>query len=262
MSLNHSLEYPVELRIGNVTLRGTAHRPSSAPHPVVILYHGFTGNRMGNKFLFVRFARKLAAEGLGCVRFDFSGSGESDGEFSEMTLGGEIEEGKEILRYVRQMEGVDPAEVFLCGFSMGGVVATHVAAQMPEFVRGLCLWAPAGNMLEIAEECFRTGVPLPGGGVEVEALAVGRPFYEELKQWDLYEGISSYTGPVLILHGDRDEAVPPAWGRRYLQVYGASARFHSIRGADHVFSRISWREELISESIAFFKSVPGSGSDE
>jgi len=62
----------------------------------------------------------------------------------------------------------------------------------------------------------------------------------------------------LILHGDRDESVPLEWGRRYLQVYGASARLHSIRGANHVFSRISWREELFSESIAFFKSVLGS----
>lgn len=113
-------------------------------------------------------------------------------------------------------------------------------------------------MREIAEECFRTGIPLPDGGVDLEGIALGRPFYEELKEWDLYEGISSYKGPVLILHGDRDESVPLEWGRRYLQVYGASARLHSIRGANHVFSRISWREELFSESIAFFKSVLGS----
>lgn len=256
MNRNRQGEYPVELRIGNVMLRGTAHRPSYSPHPVVILCHGFTGKRMESKFLFVRFARKLAAAGLGCVRFDFSGSGESDGAFSEMTLGREIEEGKAILRFVRQMEGIDPERVFLCGFSMGGVVATHVAASMPDFVRGLCLWAPAGNMREIAEECFRTGIPLPDSGVDLEGIALGRPFYEEFKEWDLYEGISSYAGPVLILHGDRDETVPPVWGRRYLQVYGASARFYSIRGADHVFSRIPWREELFSESIAFLQKRP------
>ncbi len=258
MNQNRQREYPVELRIGEVVLRGAVHRPGYSPHPAVILYHGFTGNRMESKWLFVQFARRLAAEGWGCVRFDFSGSGESDGEFKEMTLGREIEEGKEILRFVRRMEGVDPEKVFLCGFSMGGVVATHVAASMPECVRGMCLWAPAGNMREIAEECFRTGIPLPDGGVDLEGVTLGRPFYEELKEWDLYEGISSYKGPVLILHGDRDESVPLEWGRRYLQVYGASARLHSIRGANHVFSRISWREELFSESIAFFKSVLGS----
>ena len=254
-------EYPVELRSGSAILRGMVHHPGYSPHPAVILYHGFTGNRMESRFLFVQFARRLAAGGWGCVRFDFSGSGESDGEFKEMTLGREIEEGKEILRYVRRMEGVDPGKVFLCGFSMGGVVATHVAASMPECVRGLCLWAPAGNMREIAEACFRTGIPLPDGGVDLEGIALGRPFYEELKKWDLYEGISAYEGPVMILHGDRDESVPPEWGRRYLQVYGASSHFHSIPGADHVFSRISWREELFSVSIAFFKDVLGLGGD-
>ena len=87
-------EYPAELRVGEAILRGMVHHPGYSPHPAVILYHGFTGNRMESKFLFVQFARRLAAEGWGCVRFDFSGCGESDGEFKEMTLGREIEEGK------------------------------------------------------------------------------------------------------------------------------------------------------------------------
>lgn len=262
MNQNRQGEYPVSLQIGKVTLRGTVHRPSFAPHPVVVLYHGFTGNRIESKFLFVQFARRLVAHGLGCVRFDFSGSGESDGEFVEMTLRKEIEEGKAILQYVRRMEGVDSGNVFLCGFSMGGVVASHVAASLPNFVRGLCLWAPAGNMREIAEECFRTGDPLPDGSVDLEGIALGRPFYEELQGWDLYEGVDSYTGPVLVLHGDRDDSVPHEWGRRYVQHYGKSARFSSIRGADHVFSRIRWRDELFSESIGFFKGILEAGSDD
>ncbi len=248
-------EFPVELQVGRMTLRGMVHRPRAVRHPAVILYHGFTGNRMETKLLFVQFARRLAAAGFGCVRFDFSGSGDSDGDFREMTLGREIEEGKAILRFVRQIEGVDPGKVFLCGFSMGGVVASHVAASLPDVVRALCLWAPAGNMREIAEACFRTGKPLPDGGVDLDGMALGRPFYEELKGWDLYEGVDAYSGPVLIVHGDRDESVPPEWGRQYLQVYGASARFCAIRGADHGFSRIRWRKELFNESIRFLKSV-------
>src|SRR2546426_5960176 len=63
------------------------HRPERARArrggPGVVLFHGFTGDRMESHWLFVKCSRALALAGIASLRFDFYGSGESEGEFSE-----------------------------------------------------------------------------------------------------------------------------------------------------------------------------------
>jgi len=142
------MEQYIELDVRGLTLRGMVHIPESAEDskkPVVILFHGFTGTKIDNKFMFVQYARALAEKGMGCVRFDFSGSGESDGLFKNMTFSREVEEGKAILQYVKDLDWVDASRVMITGFSMGGAVATQVAKDYPEDIHKLCLWAPAGT---------------------------------------------------------------------------------------------------------------------
>ncbi|WP_257348762.1 hypothetical protein [Pseudalkalibacillus decolorationis] len=103
------IEYPVSIEVNGLTLRGMAHQPEQegvSKHPVVILFHGITGSKIEGKFLFVRFARELMKYGIGCFRFDFSGSGESDGSFAEMTFSGEVQEGKEVVNMVKIVDWV------------------------------------------------------------------------------------------------------------------------------------------------------------
>ena len=62
----------------NQQLVGMLHIPDApGPHPTVIFYHGFTGDRVENHFIFVKMARMLAKAGFVAMRFDFRGSGES-----------------------------------------------------------------------------------------------------------------------------------------------------------------------------------------
>ncbi|MCQ6268732.1 alpha/beta hydrolase [Fictibacillus sp. WQ 8-8] len=83
------MENLIAIEVNGLTLRGMSHKPkvnNLSKYPIVIIFHGFTGSRVDGNFLFVRFARELSRQGIGCVRFDFSGSGESDGSFTEMTF--------------------------------------------------------------------------------------------------------------------------------------------------------------------------------
>lgn len=73
------------------------------------------------------------------VRFDFSGSGESDRNFEAVTLSGEVEEAKAILAYTRALSFVDPSRVFLAGLSMGGAVASIVAGDEAVALRSIVL---------------------------------------------------------------------------------------------------------------------------
>jgi pimeloyl-ACP methyl ester carboxylesterase len=81
----------VEFQSGRNTLRGMLHLPGGpGRHACVMLCHSFTGNRLESHFLFVTIAPALDAAGLACLRFNFAGSGESDGDFVDMTTAGEV----------------------------------------------------------------------------------------------------------------------------------------------------------------------------
>src|SRR5688572_7518972 len=97
-------------------LRGMLHLPpgrSGARAPAVVVLHGCTGHRVEEGRSFVLLGRALADAGLHCLRFDFRGSGESDGDFESVTLEGEVAEARAALAFVRGLASVDPARVAL-----------------------------------------------------------------------------------------------------------------------------------------------------
>src|SRR6516165_8124503 len=112
-------------------LRGMVHRPVEVawrPAPCVVFFHGFTGDRMESHWIFVKCSRALAFHGIASLRFDFYGSGESDGQFDEVTLQGEVSDAEAAVEFFRKQKGVDGRRLGLCGLSLGGAVAACVAA--------------------------------------------------------------------------------------------------------------------------------------
>ncbi|HEX7063689.1 MAG TPA: alpha/beta fold hydrolase [Bacillales bacterium] len=248
------MEKSEQIEVKGKTLRGMIHRPALQKEkrfPAVILFHGFTGSKIDDKFMFVRLARKLNANGMACIRFDFSGSGESDGEFSEMTFSREVEEAEAILDFTRNLDGVDPEKISVLGFSMGGAIAAQIARKFPEEIRKLCLWSPAGNMNRKAEEYFQTLEILPNGNADLDGIELGRKFLDDLKSRNLYKGVELYKHPVLVIHGTNDEAVPIAFGEKYARLYEKGS-FHAVEGADHTYSKLKWRDQLFHLTSQFF----------
>src|SRR5215831_11612603 len=90
------------------------HRPAVTTQsrrcgmPGVVFFHGFTGDRMESHWIFVKCARALARHGIASLRFDFYGSGESDGEFSEVTLPGEVSDAETAVSFFRGQRGIAP----------------------------------------------------------------------------------------------------------------------------------------------------------
>ena len=124
-----------------LALRGVYHGTRHEGAPCVIFCHGFTGHRLGPGYLFVKCARALADGGISSVRFDFSGSGESEGVFNEMNTSTMMEDLSAVTELVR--ERFIPRRVFLCGHSFGGMIAARCAASLN--ANGLILLAPVGD---------------------------------------------------------------------------------------------------------------------
>ena len=135
----------VNTTINGLTLRGTAHVPEGVigPVPTVLLFQGFGAVRDEYFCSFVQISRQLAKRGIAAIAFDFSGHGESDGDFIDFTFSNEVYEGTQLVAFVKTLDFVDETRVALLGMSLGSVAASMVAGLVGDAVMGLCLWSPA-----------------------------------------------------------------------------------------------------------------------
>ena len=123
-------------------LFGVLHLPKAGfPAPAVIMAHGFTDDKTGDNRLFVKFSRWAVDVGIAVLRFDFAGSGDSEGDFSCLTLDAEVEDLRSAIDYLTTLAEINKARVHLIGYSLGGAVSIILAAEDMR-VRSFIGWAP------------------------------------------------------------------------------------------------------------------------
>lgn len=232
-------------------LRGYFNLPSNFNGNVVIMYHGFTGNKMETNGIFKSFSRLIAELGYGSLRMDFSGNGESDGEFYEMTFDSLLSEAILMLDYVKRMPGVK--KIIILGFSMGGAIASLVAKEQGEDVDALLLWSPAGNMVELIGGIFEKHAKV-GKNIDFGGWEISPNLYRTVKKYDFYEGLEKYENPTLIIHGSNDLSVNYKWGERFAIVL-PNSEFILIEGAPHGYNSLIFKQELFEKSIKFIEKI-------
>ncbi|MFL0248985.1 alpha/beta hydrolase [Clostridium neuense] len=251
------MQRSVEVKSGELTLRGMLHIPEKVEGniPIVVIYHGFGGNKMGPHFAFVRLSRILEKCGIASVRFDFIGSGESDGEFSDMTLTNEINDANVILDYVKNLEFIDKDKIGIFGYSMGGAIASIIAGDRKDEINTLCLLAPAGNMEEIVKEVFigdRYEEYIKEGCFDIQGFLLGKNFMEDIKDIDIFKRASKYNKSSRIIHSKADEVVPFSTSKRYMDIYKDNSELKVIEDANHTFENNKWEKQIIDEVVRYF----------
>ncbi len=255
------MQKSVEIKSGNLMLRGALHIPDGVNKkvPIVIIYHGFCGNKMGPHFMFVKLSRKLEKLGIASIRFDFSGSGESDGEFVDMTLRTEIEDANNILDYVKNLDFIDKERIGIMGFSMGGAIASIIAGDRKDEINTLCLWSPAGTMDKIILSNAYVGDKLEEfiqtGNFDVEGLLLGKKFIDDIKNIKIYDRAANYENKSIIIHGNKDEVVPLKASQKYMEIYRNNSKLEIIEGANHIYEKNSWELEVIGITENYFNNV-------
>jgi len=252
------MQKAVEIQSRGLTLRGMLHVPEDCNKrvPIVLMFHGFTGNKMEPHFIFVKLSRLLEKSGIASLRFDFGGSGESDGDFIDMTLSGELQDAKNILDYAKTLDFVDVSKIGIVGLSMGGAVGGMLAGERREDIRTVCLWAPAGNMKEkiLSQYNEQSKTMLEKYGyVDVGGLQMGINFVEDIKTIDIIGKSAAYDKNLLILHGDKDETVPLETSDRYLEVFGERCLLHIVKDAGHTFNSVDWENEVLEYTVAYLQ---------
>lgn len=209
---------------------------------------------MESHWIFVKCARALVGAGIASLRFDFYGSGESEGEFREVTLQGELSDAHAAVKFFRRQKGIDPKRIGLLGLSLGGAVAASLASRLRS--RALVLWAALAHPSELRALAERTTNLIPGGqgAREYSAHEVSPHFLENIETVAPLKSIGGFKRPTLIIHPEKDEYLPLYHPEDYFQATGSAIKEKVIiPGADHTFTSVPWEREVITRTVDFFR---------
>jgi pimeloyl-ACP methyl ester carboxylesterase len=169
-------ERDVAFASDGLTLMGTLALPESGegPYPAALFLHGSgpvdrDGNAEGLEMdAYRQLAHALARVGIGSLRFDKRGVGESDGVAAEASRTDLLNDARAALEGLRSLPEIDPARCILVGHSEGAYLAPALAAE-DEAVAGIVLLSGAAQPLDIITR-WQVETLIRAQGVEGEAL--------------------------------------------------------------------------------------------
>jgi pimeloyl-ACP methyl ester carboxylesterase len=245
-----------ECTSGNdLVVRGSVHGTGDPDAPCVVFCHGFTGQRLGPGYLFVKMSRAFADNGIASVRFDFSGAGESEGWFSDMNTTTMMQDLENVIGEIRRR--MSPSRLILCGHSFGGMIAARLAASLG--ADGLILLAPVSDPEDNARRnrnLLEAG-PNSTGFYEKGPHEMSISFLESLAGFNpVRELATSYKNPLLLIQGECDLSIPVAESYRYITAAEntpISTKYLLLKDADHNFSHVADVKSVIAATIAWLK---------
>lgn len=232
----------IELENQGQKIYGIAYIPETENEtvPLVICAHGLGGSYQSN----AAYAEQLASHGIAAYCFDFRGGGgsRSDGDTTEMSVMTEVSDLEIIMEAASGWEFVDDNKIVLLGTSQGGITSAIAAARHTDQISGLVLMYPAFLVGDAVHEQFDSLEEVPDR-FQFNWITAGRPYAEDMWDYDVYEEIGNYTGKVLLLHGSADSIVPVSYSDRAAEVY-EDAEYYVIDGAGHGFHGAAFDEAV------------------
>ena len=220
-----------------IRLDAVLERPDADRCPLVIVLHGFTSNKEKGHTLAA--CRAMREAGFATLRFDLYGHGESGGDFSRHTLYKWISNTLAVVGYARSLDFV--TDIYLSGHSQGGLTAALVGGMAPDRIKGLILRAPAFMIPRCAREGSMLGftfdpLHIPDEIEIIKGLTLNGNYIRVAQTLHAEDAVSRFPGPVLLIHGDADDVVPPEDSLEAARNY-RQCRLAMIPGETHHFDR-------------------------
>lgn len=241
------------------------HRPAHvSPFPAVLICHGFAGTKVGRHRIYVSLAEALVERGIGALRIDFRGCGDSEGPFDEVTLESQVSDALVGLNYLNNHDQVDKSRIGLLGRSMGGPVAVMAAARF-QIIQSLALWCPVFSaqpwIADWAQALHQPQAVQSERNPTVMFLGyrTAQKLFEQLFATDIQQELHTLAQvPLLHVHSERDEVVKVAHADDYIrcrQRVNGPSQFIRLKDSDHEFSLLSERQYAIEETAAWFQKT-------
>jgi len=219
-------------------LSGVLEAPDGPARGYAVFAHCFTCAK--SSLAATRISRALAAKGIGVLRFDFTGLGQSEGEFADTTFSSDV---ADLSAAVQAMEAAGFHASLLVGHSLGGAAVLAAAGGLPQITSMATLGAP----FDVAHVTGQFGASLAAiiehGEAQVNLggrpFTVRRGFVDDLAHHDQAARIAALHRPLLILHAPRDAVVGIHNASAIFMAAQHPKSFVSLDDADHLLTRAS-----------------------
>lgn len=239
-------------------LSGGLDLPDGDIRAHAIFAHCFTCTKLS--LAAVRISRALTAKGFGVLRFDFTGLGQSGGEFASSTFSGSVQD---VIAAAGALAAAGRTPTLLIGHSLGGAAVLAAAGGLPGVRAVSTIGAPfdvthvKGLLRDGMEALLRDG--------EAEVDIGGRPFrirrsfVDDLDGHDQAARIRALKRPLLVLHSPHDAVVGIDNASSIFLAARHPKSFVSLDQADHLLTRLADAEyaaEVISAWASRYVAAP------
>lgn len=218
------------------SLSGLLETPDSETKAYALFAHCFTCSK--DIAAASRITRALANKGIAVLRFDFTGLGNSDGDFANTNFSSNI---SDLIQAANHLKENYAAPVMIIGHSLGGAAVLAAAHEIPSLKAVVTIGAPStGHHVEhlfshAKEEIVENDealVDLAG-----RKFTIKKQFVEDINKYNDVEHISQLNKALLVLHSPIDETVSIDEAAKIYSAAKHPKSFISLDKADHLLSK-------------------------
>lgn len=221
----------------NIELSGRIELPlNQEPHNFVLFAHCFTGNK---NLLSVRnISRAMTQTGFGVLRFDFTGLGESEGDFADTNFTGNVED---LIAAAEFLTKNYKAPTLLIGHSLGGAAVIFAAARLENIKAVATINAPS-NPIHVKHLLKDSLAEINKKGYAVVNLGgrdftIQKQFLDDLKTKSLPKVVATLDEALLVLHSPQDTLVGIENAEEIYKAARHPKSFVSLDGANHLLTK-------------------------
>jgi putative redox protein len=228
--------------------------PVDTPLAYAIASHCFTCSK--DTITVFRISRLLAANGIAVLRFDFTGLGNSAGDFAASSFTTDVADVQAAADFLRDNYA---APTLLIGHSLGGTAMLE-AAMAIESVKGVVTIAspsqPAhvlhhfGPALSLLEQGIAASIQVAGRDYQIEPA-----FVEDLRRYDMRERLALLNKPVLIFRVLKDPLVDEANADEIKAWTSGPSTIITLDKADHLLSNKDDAAFVADQIVAWFNNL-------
>ncbi|OUS14569.1 osmotically inducible protein C [Nonlabens dokdonensis] len=203
------------------------------PHNYAIFAHCFTCSK--NFSATKNITRALTTSGYGVLRFDFTGLGDSDGDFADTNFSGNVED---LLAAIDYLKDNYKAPSLLMGHSLGGAAVIFASAKASSIKAVATIGAPSdtkhvrhlfGDQVDAIIENGEATVQLSGRPFKIK-----EQFLRNINEQEVTKTLKELRKPILIAHSPQDTTVGIQHAEKLYHAAIHPKSFVSLDGADHL----------------------------
>lgn len=219
-----------------LTLAGRLELPDGEPHGAALFAHCFTCSK--DVFAASRISRALAGHGFAVLRFDFTGLGNSEGDFANTDFSSNV---ADLVAAAGSLRGRFATPLLLVGHSLGGAAVLAAAGQV-DGVRAIAtIGAPAevGHVRHHLTDADQAAIERTGVATVTIAgrpFRIRREFLDDLDRHRMDQRIRALDVPLLVFHAPLDDVVAIDHARLIFDAARHPKSFVSLDDADHLLT--------------------------